>query len=142
MKTKEFKGFLKEFGFLKYADIVSIKGRASFSNFQANWSDYGYVYVWVEKDKLGISIVYVGKAGKTMRARCNQHESGFRGGSKKGKTHSNRIVAGILAGKRYSVYARKSASQTLLGVPDVSLGCIEELAFIRKLSPPWNSITS
>ena len=94
----------------------------------------------MEEDEFNISVVYVGKAGKTMKNRCDQHLGGFRGGSSTGQAHSGRILAGLSIGKRYSVYIRESGSETILGEQNISMCNVEEIALIKKLKPCWNSI--
>jgi hypothetical protein len=75
-----------------------------------------------------------------MRKRCNEQVGGFRGGSKVGKTHSNNLLKGIKAGKHYLVYARKSKTGNVVEESNIPFCRVEELAFIQKLEPPWNSI--
>jgi hypothetical protein len=140
MNEVEFEKFLGKFEFRKYADIVSNGKHALFENKQAEGIGCGYVYLWVEKDRNKFKIVYVGKAGKTMRKRCNEQVGGFRGGSKVGKTHSNNLLKGIKAGKHYLVYARKSKTGNVVEESNIPFCRVEELAFIQKLEPPWNSI--
>jgi hypothetical protein len=140
MNEVEFEKFLDKFEFRKYADIVSNGKHALFENKQAEGIGCGYVYLWVEKNRNKFTVVYVGKAGKTMRKRCNEQIGGFRGGSKIGKTHSGNILKGIKAEKHYLVYARKSKTGMVMGESNISLCCVEEIAFIKKLSPPWNSL--
>lgn len=144
MTRKEITTFLQEHNFRKYADIVSDGNHALFNIFQttqAYWTGNGYVYLWVEEDKFSVKVVYVGKAGKTMKNRCAQHLNGFRGSSTTGISHSARILGGISAGKQYCVYARKSSSKTIMG-KKVSMCSVEEIALIKKLNPEWNSIAS
>ena len=131
MTKKEFQRFLRENEFKEYADIKSNGEHAIFyiDSCQANWSSIGYVYLWAEEDESSIRVVYVGKAGKKMKKRCNEHRGGFKGGSKTGKKHSDNILDGIARKKHYCVYARKS----------VTILDDEEQAFIQKLNPPWNT---
>ena len=143
MDRVKFDAFLKTYSFEKYADIVSKEKHAYFDNKQDKNANSGYVYIWVEKEKSKYTIVYVGKAGKTMRKRCNEQVAGFRGGSKIGKIHSQKILKGIESGKRYEVYARKSKVGTIVGESEISFCNVEEIAFIKKLNkfnPLWNSI--
>jgi len=141
MTKADFQSFLQEYDFQKYADIVSNGNHAFFDSCQANWSGDGYVYLWVEGDECSnnVSVVYVGKAGKTMKNRCDQHLGGFKGGST-GRAHSARILSGISKEKSYCVYAKKSSSMTILGEQDISMCCVEEIALIKKLKPIWNFI--
>jgi len=140
MNKVEFEKFLDKFEFRKYADIVSNGEHALFENKQAEGIGCGYVYLWVEKNRGKFKVVYVGKAGKTMKRRCSQHLGGFRGGSKIGEAHSSNILKGIKAGKRYFVYDRKSKTRKFMGESDIPFCCVEEIAFIKKLNPPWNSL--
>ena len=141
MTEDEFKEFIDKYTFKHYADLVeSTKGCARFNNLDSSCTDVGYVYLWVEKNKNDLKIVYVGKAGKTMRDRCNQHSGGFNGGSGTGNKHSKNIIDGIKKGKTYHVYARKSEKCEILGEKNIPMSCIEEIAFRQKIKPPWNSI--
>jgi hypothetical protein len=141
MTEDKFKKFIDKYNFKHYADLVeSTKGCARFDNLDSSCTDFGYVYLLVEKNKNALKIVYVGKAGRTMRDRCNQHSGGFNGGSGIGNKHSKNIIDGIKKGKIYHVYARKSETCEILGEKDILMSCIEKIAFIKKLTPPWNSI--
>ena len=139
MTKEDFQSFRQEYGFQKYADIVSNGKHAFFDSCHTNWSGYGYVYLWVEEDEFNVSVAYIGKAGRTMKNRCDQHLAGFKGGSTVGGNHSARILAGIKKRKRYCVFARKSSSKTILGEQNISMCCVEEIALIGKLKPLWNS---
>ena len=138
MNRVEFDAFLNTYKFKKYADIVSNGKHACFENKQVEKANSGYVYIWVEKDKSKFTVRYVGKAGTTMRKRCNEQAAGFRGGSKIGIKHSKNILKGIKDGKIHEVYARVSKVGTILGEPEISFCTIEEKAFIKKLKPSWN----
>ena len=130
MTKKEFDAFNQTYRFDYYADIKESKDKthADYSDLP-DWEKTGWVYLWVEEDNSEVKVVYVGKAGKTMRDRCKDHVGGFKGGSKTGKKHSDNILAGIATKKHYCVYARKSGA-----ILDD-----EEQAFIQKLNPPWNT---
>jgi hypothetical protein len=78
-------------------------------------------------------------AGKTLKARCDQHCAGFRG-STTGKAHAQRPYAGLAAGCRYGLFARKCATGTVAGEEGIPLTSVEELAFIRKFRPAWNKL--
>jgi len=141
MTEDKFKELIDKYGFKRYADIVdSNDGRAKFDNVEPSCTGFGYVYLWVEESNNDVKVVYVGKAGKSMEKRCDQHRGGFNGGSKTGERHSKNIVNGIKEGKKYHVYARKSEMREILGEKDISMCCIEEIALIKKLNPPWNSM--
>lgn len=102
-----------------------------------NHKHEGWVYVWVKVDALGglFDVCYVGKAGKTLRARCNQHTRGLNGGSKRGLAHAVRIVEWLMASptNEIHVYARQSAKQKVLDEAKVSMCEAEERAMIQKL---------
>jgi hypothetical protein len=113
MIGRDFDDFCAENDFRFYANITAASHgeHPVFANRQAEWSS-GYVYIWVEKDHVGETIVYVGEAGSTMDARCDGHTGGFRprSGSITGQGHSDRIMKGIDNGKLYSVFATSSLS--------------------------------
>ena len=96
----------------------------------------------VEKTGDNLLIVYVGKAGKTIKARCSQHRRGFKGGSKTCSKHSNNIVRGIQEGKSYCVYARHSERDLVLEEKGIPMCTVEEIALIQKFEPDWNKIFS
>jgi len=144
MTEEEFNEISAIYKFKKYANISS-NDKHEYAEIKCLLehepsSIGGYVYLWVETSSNKVSIKYVGKAGKTMRARCTQHQNGFKH-SKTGQKHSSNILAGINANKTYHVYYRESSVRKLLG-EKVPMCSVEELAFITKLNPCWNKITS
>lgn len=137
MNSQDFIKTLGKYSFTKVADI-ELKNNVpvySSTNFDLR---HGYVYLWVEKSTSAISIVYVGKAGKALGDRCRQHGGGFRN-STTGKKHAERFRAGFSLGCAYEMYARKSDSKTMFDEQDIPMECVEELAFIKKFQPAWNS---
>lgn len=98
----------------------------------------GWVYAWAEVSEGKYSVVYVGMAGKTLRARFAQHNGGFKR-SVTGKAHAKRFLDGFRSEKQYVVFARKSGVATILDEENIPLQVVEELALIKKFSPPWNS---
>jgi hypothetical protein len=101
----------------------------------------GFIYLWVEKSPDRYSVVYVGMAGGTLKARCDQHTGGFRS-SAPGKAHPLRIRTGLDAGCEYLVYVHKGGIGTVLGEEHVPLTAVEEFALIRKFAPSWNKPVS
>ena len=139
MTKEEFKKFCKKYIFEAYTDIKSNDKHAYFSNL-TNWPEKGYIYLWSEEDGDSVTVVYVGKAGKTMKDRCIQHLGGFKGGSKKGEYLSDKIVAGCKKGKCYRICARLSDKKTIVDEEEISMCDVEEKAFIKKLDPSWNKM--
>jgi hypothetical protein len=90
-------------------------------------------------------VCYVGKAGRTLWARCNQHVGGFHGGSTTGISRKNMISEYLKGGvdRKITLYARKSPDQTILGEHNVSMCEVEERAMISKLrrrhADLWNA---
>lgn len=132
--------------FEHYANLNAVEGEIRFSYLkekQEENKEKGYVYLWLEMNKKDdvFRVVYVGKAGRTMRERCSQHQSGFRGTSKSPAALKNaaNIQAGVTCGATFHVYARKSGAMVLFG-ERVSMHSLEEEALIKKLSPAWNKI--
>jgi hypothetical protein len=81
--------------------------------------------------------LYVGKAGIGVSLRLKQHESGFRhsGTGRKNFEH----LTGLLKENRVVwVYARKSGTAKILGVPGINLYSAEEEAAHQWLKPLWN----
>jgi hypothetical protein len=139
MESSEFKSFLEKFNFFEVGEIVILDGKFDFIISTDN-REKGFVYIWVERFESTFSIVYVGKAGKTLRARFGQHKGGFNGGSVTGKKNAVLINKGLSEKNRYLVFARKSPLIEILGehIPSES---IEEIALIKKLHTNlWNRI--
>lgn len=128
---------MTKYAFEKMGEISQLKGRPKFE-FSKKSDDCDLVYLWTEITNQKYIIVYVGMTGKTLKARCHQHKRGF-SGSTTGRQHSNRIINGINEGKNYEVYARKAGASEVLDENSISMASVEELAFIRKFNPPWNS---
>ena len=137
---------IRDLNFIKYANILQKSGHAFFDNFPTTEPEgMGFVYLWVEIDGQSKTIVYVGKAGKTMRKRCFEHDKGFSGISKSAAAlrNSEKICQGIASGKNYNVYYRKSETMTIFD-EKISIHCLEEEALINKLKNTtnkyiWNS---
>lgn len=136
---KDFQTVMVQFGFEKAGSIV-VDGqhRLAFA-LDDQSSEHGFVYLWVEATRQDRRVVYVGKAGKTLRARCRQHEGGFRGRGGPGAAHARRLFAGLSEQKHYEIWARKSGVVSLFDVSALSMACVEELAFIEMFHPQWNS---
>jgi predicted GIY-YIG superfamily endonuclease len=128
---------VEKYSFIKIGEISLVGDRLKF-NLLNNSEDHGFVYLWIECTDKQNQVVYVGKAGKTLKSRCAQHQNGFVK-STTGKSHSTRLRTGIEVGKRYDIYAKKSANGKVLDEEDISMACVEELAFIKKFNPAWNS---
>ena len=137
MNEHDFLALLGKYDFVKIGRFLIANDQISFelSN-QAN--ECGFVYLWVECAEQKYTVVYVGMAGKTLKARCDQHRNGFVVSST-GKAHSVRLLNGVKDGKRYDVYARKAALADVVGESAIPLVCAEELVFIKKFRPPWNA---
>lgn len=137
MNESNFLKILEKYSFTK---VGNIELKNNFPTYSATNFDlrHGYVYLWIEKTAAAISIVYVGKAGKTLGNRCRQHSGGFRNSST-GKMHAERFRAGFNHGYAYEMYARKSDSKDMFDEQDIPMECVEELAFIKKFKPAWNS---
>lgn len=68
--------------FEHYANLNAVeKGEIRFSYLkgkQEENKEKGYVYLWLEMNKDDVfRVVYVGKAGRTMRERCSQLRAAF-----------------------------------------------------------------
>ena len=113
-------------GFRKCADIDRDDRAACFVNREDGFSNQGYIYLWVEDG----TVVYVGKAGRSMKNRFGQHRGGFKY-SHTGQGHNARILEGIRHGKHYSVYAKET--------PLASIDSVEQ-EFIRTFDQGqlWN----
>ena len=138
MNKTEFDKVISEYSFSKIGDIRLINNELKFNNI-VNYKTHGHVYLWVEKKENDYVIVYVGKAGKTINARCQQHSTGFKK-STTGKKHAARLIKGFNSGYSYELYARKSKSESICDEHQIPMECVEEIAFIKKFSPAWNAI--
>ncbi|QIZ76280.1 GIY-YIG nuclease family protein [Ferrimonas lipolytica] len=128
---------LDKYSFKKVGDIELVNDIPLFTN--TNFDQrHGYVYLWLEKSAHASTIVYVGKAGKTLKNRCRQHINGFKN-SVTGKKHAQRFRNGFSTGCIYEIYARKSDCHAMLDEQDIPMECVEEIAFIKKFKPIWNS---
>ncbi|HEY7884919.1 MAG TPA: hypothetical protein VIC08_08250 [Cellvibrionaceae bacterium] len=138
MNKSDFLKFVNEYSFIEAGEICCINDRFDFKLQFAN-DEHGFVYLWVEVSEHAHTMVYVGKAGKTLKARCNQHLGGFRGGSSAGLKNANLLRNGMDNGYRYFLYARKSPLVKMCGEDNINYECVEELAFIKKFkSTLWN----
>lgn len=138
MNNIDFQAFAKEYNFIEAAEISCKNDRFSF-NYKTVDNEQGFVYLWVEVSKQSYTVVYVGKAGKTLKDRCRQHLGGFHGGSSAGKDNARLLRLGIDNGNRYFLYARKSPMISICGEDNIHSECVEELAFIKKLKLNlWN----
>jgi hypothetical protein len=107
---------------------------------------HGWVYLWIAIDRQSsFNVRYVGKAGKSLKARCTQHEGGFKGGSTKGVRHAEYLREFLTKGddRQVLVFARKSPEATILDEPLVSFCEAEERAMLMKMrrlgAKLWNS---
>jgi hypothetical protein len=107
---------------------------------------HGWVYLWVKVNGSALfDVCYVGKAGKTLKARCAQHVGGFNGGSGKGIENSSRLREFLSASQDHQMHvlARKSPEAAILDEQGVSMCEVEERAMIKKLrrlgAALWNS---
>jgi hypothetical protein len=138
MNKSNFLEFAKEYSFIGSGEIFCPNDRFNFKLLSAS-DEHGFVYLWVEVSEHFHTVVYVGKAGKTLKARCDQHIVGFHGGSNAGLKNARLLRKGIDKGNRYFLYARKSPLVTLCGEDNIPCECVEELAFIKKFKPTlWN----
>jgi hypothetical protein len=142
MKMQDFERKLKKYGFLEKGTIIknTVKKHLEFKFVgSSSKDDYkGNVYMWVRVFENTITeILYIGKAGKTLKDRCNQHVAGFKK-SKRGKELAKKIVKEIKSGAVIVLYSRYSERKEILGENDISLCSVEEIALINKFTPSYN----
>jgi len=137
MKETEFLSEMDKYGFQNVGKILCKADHLAF-NLTRRCAEHGCVYLWIENSGQVFTVVYVGKAGRTLHARCQQHKGGFRRSST-GKAHAGRLRKGFIDNKCYDVYARKADNATLFGEDAVSMACVEERVFIKKFQPTWNA---
>jgi len=106
----------------------------------------GWVYLWVKvaPETEAFDIVYVGKAGNTLKTRFAQHQQGFTT-SISGKRKAEKLREILTSEPRdqaIHIYARESRFETVLGEPGVCMCESEERAMIsmcvRRRIPIWN----
>ena len=137
MNKENLSSIMSEFAFTYVGEIIPKDDYPSINLEKIN-REMGWVYLWIEENQNNFSIVYVGMAGKTLKSRFSQHNGGFRRSSS-GKAHAKRLLEGFRLNKRYLVYGRKCNSKSILGEENIPMQCIEELAFIQKFKPLWNT---
>ena len=140
MNEKEFKKIMELYDFNKVSEITrNDSGKIEFLYLHEQEGD-GFVYLWVEVNEKTYNIVYVGKAGKTIRKRMSDHKGGFNGGIKSGERKRDLIINGINQNHQYFVFSRKSRTMKVLE-EDVPREIIEEIAFIKKFEGKlWNKL--
>ena len=142
MNEEEFKKIMIRYKFRKVSEITrNDSGKIEFSYPEGEEQEgFGFVYLWVEVAEKTHNIVYVGKAGKTIKYRMSQHIGGFNGGSKSGERKRDLIIEGIKNNHQYFVFSRKSPPMVVLE-EDVPGEIIEEIAFIKKFEGRlWNRL--
>ncbi len=132
---------MSSFGFSKSGDISLDSQDIPKFDLDQKQTDHGWVYIWLEinKDKDEAKVVYVGKAGKTLQKRCQEHHSGFKN-SVTGKAHADRIRQGIKSGKHYELWSKKAQVTTLFEEENISMVETEERAFIQKVCHAKNTL--
>ena len=144
---------IKKYDFKKAGDLLlRADATTPFFKLESSFVDgeqskmSGWVYLWVSfnGDELN-GVFYVGKAGKTLKARCAQHQGGFIK-SKTGQKHAENIERFLhkSSDNRLELHARKAANDEILHEYEISLCEAEELAMIKKLralkQDLWNKI--
>lgn len=129
---------LKELNFKEYAQFTIKEASINLSYEGQECIEFGHVYLWLAKKDQAFNVIYVGKAGKTMKNRCRQHLGGFRG-SERGLSHAQNLKEGHKNGFSFHIFSRKSDTMTVFG-EKISLHSAEEEALIKKFSPPWNKL--
>ncbi|MGH8802930.1 MAG: hypothetical protein ACREX6_11625, partial [Casimicrobiaceae bacterium] len=123
MSETELLSILNRFKFSKAGEISLANNRLTF-NLTNQSNETGLVYLWIEVLEATFVVVYIGKAGRTLRIRCRQHEAGFRR-STTGRAHAERLRKGISKGGRYEVYSRKSGMSDILEEIEIPMECVE-----------------
>jgi hypothetical protein len=125
---------LKELSFEYKGEILHTKGsiHPSFNLADKLESQDGLVYLWIRMDgKKPLEVIYVGKAGKTLKNRCKQHEGGFKFNKTKGVKNSNAIQNILSDGFTINIFSRISETIKVFD-EEVSLCVAEEKALITK----------
>ena len=97
MTEAEFSATAERFGFKKVGDI-SLRDEHPIFKLDGLSDERGFVYIWVEISGSASTVVYVGKAGGTLLARCKQHNGGFKRSSP-GRAHADRLRRGLAENK-------------------------------------------
>ncbi|SEM40263.1 hypothetical protein SAMN05192583_0061 [Sphingomonas gellani] len=94
------------------------------------------VYAWVVRaDTTSPEIIYLGKAGKGLVARCRQHEQGFKGKDGKGKSNGDKLMAYMAVG-RVDVYAMWPEPALFRAIPIPSHSAVEDWLLSAIDRPP------
>lgn len=112
-------------------DIPQFVLTPQWTDHNASGATRGSVYLWVAVSATVLNILYVGKAGGTLRKRCAEHTSGFRGGSVTGVRNRNSLNEILHQGTIIRVYARPSPV-ILINDESVNSVSIDEESFIMK----------
>ncbi|KIE20936.1 hypothetical protein SE23_09080 [Vibrio sinaloensis] len=129
MNKVDFLTLMSKYDFSEVAELVFVDGRFD-TPLTNDLEGKGFVYLWVETCGEYFDIVYVGKAGNTIKKRLDQHKNGFNRISGTGFKNGQLILDGLNRQKRYVVLARKSPNMQIHG-QSVPSECVEELAFME-----------
>lgn len=94
------------------------------------------VYAWViSTDTSGREIIYIGKAGKGLVARCRQHEQGFRGKDGKGKSNGDRLIE-YMSRAKVELFAMWPEPALFRSIPIPSHSAVEDWLLSAVEPPP------
>ena len=125
---------------MKLAGHITKDGNRIILTAQKNCTWKQGIYAWVEVTTEGcpISVLYVGKAGKTLKARCRQHTDGLANAkSKVGRRNARALREAFERDNSVVIYARKSATARIFE-QTVTLNDAEEEAANYVLKPKLN----
>lgn len=135
-ESRNISWLISEYALSHTHNLVSDSGRLCFVRV-ADINKTPSVYVWIAyKSDIDYHILYVGKAGRGVHARCHQHKGGFTN-SNTGQKNATELMKYLDAGYELRVYGRKSSTMEIFGKV-VSLYSAEEDALCEVLKPSIN----
>jgi len=135
----EILAMMQPVGYVSDPSIESGKRlRFAFNTGRPRWASEDRVpcvYAWVITADAGeIEIIYLGKAGKGLMARCRQHEQGFRGKDGKGKSNGDKLIK-YMADGRVDVFAMWPEPALFRSIPIPSHSAVEDW-LLSAVEPP------
>lgn len=127
-------------GFVRAGSIILTDNYPQFDWEALTDTKCGFVYMWiVEKNKIPVEVLYIGKAGFTLTKRGKEHYNGFKRSKSTGETLATklreRLTTSVKEGEEQTtigIYARHSQCISIFEQPEISMCEIEETALIKK----------
>lgn len=143
LNRKKLLAELDNMQFFRVGSIILFADGLQFCWIDPSDEKCGFVYMWVvEKNNTPAEILYIGKAGFTLKMRGQQHSGGFRRAGSTGGTLADKLRKRMVLLKKetgcaaeVAIYARHSPCKNILGEARISMCEVEETALIKKYEP-------